>query len=282
MSEQRTTCGLVLAESYPILLEGMRRTFGSDPDFRVLACCRTGDEALRAVLEHRPDVLVLDLRIAREAAFEVLRDLRARRSPCRVVLLADWVSEVEIAEATRLGAMGVVLNRVSSVTVADAVPPIAALAGEGAFVHVGGPVQPQAVVVLADFVEPNRAGALVLETIGFLPGEVDDETELGELRNARVFAGYAGWGPGQLEEELDEAERELHAIDSKILVEAEWLEKQLAEPSAWPTMPPKERARLFRGLLKEIVVGSQGERVELHLQDWIVRSQRSEKKRGES
>src|SRR6185312_1996675 len=56
------------------------------------------------------------------------------------------------------GAMGVVLNRISSITVADAVPPVAALVGDGAFVHVGGPVQPQAVVVLADFVEPERAG----------------------------------------------------------------------------------------------------------------------------
>lgn len=102
------------------------------------------------------------------------------------------------------GAMGVVLNRVSSITVADAVPPVAALVGDGAFVHVGGPVQPQAVVVLADFVEPERAGALVLDTIGFLPGDVDDELELGELRNARVFAGYAGWGAGQLEQELEE------------------------------------------------------------------------------
>lgn len=102
------------------------------------------------------------------------------------------------------GAMGVVLNRVSAVTVQDAVPPIASLAGVGAFVHVGGPVQPQAVVVLADFVEPHRAGALVLDTIGFLPGDVEDESGLGELRAARVFAGYAGWGPGQLEDELDE------------------------------------------------------------------------------
>ena len=102
------------------------------------------------------------------------------------------------------GAMGVVLNRVSSITVADAVPPVAALTGEGAFVHVGGPVQPQAVVVLADFVEPERAGALVLDTIGFLPGDVDDELELGELRNARVFAGYAGWSPGQLEQEIEQ------------------------------------------------------------------------------
>jgi putative transcriptional regulator len=102
------------------------------------------------------------------------------------------------------GAMGLVLNRVSSVTVEDAVPPIADLVGDGQLVHVGGPVQPQAVVVLADFVEPHRAGALVLDTIGFLPGDVDDESDLGELRKARVFAGYAGWGPGQLEEELAE------------------------------------------------------------------------------
>jgi len=121
MSERSTTCSLVLAESYPILLEGMRRTFSSDLDFRVLACCRTGTEALRAVLEHRPDVLVLDLRIAREAAFEVLRDLRARRTPCRVVLLADWVSESEIAEAIRLGAKGVVLKTTSSHRLIDCV-----------------------------------------------------------------------------------------------------------------------------------------------------------------
>ena len=86
----------------------------------------------------------------------------------------------------------------------------------------------------------------------------------------------------ELEEELDKAERDLHAIDSKILVEAEWLEKHLAEPSTWPDLPSKDRARLFRGLLKEIVVGNQGERIELHLQGWIVKSQDSDKRRGES
>lgn len=102
------------------------------------------------------------------------------------------------------GAMGVVLNRVSTVPVEIAVPQIADLVGEDAPVYLGGPVQPQAVVVLADFVDPARAGALVLDTIGFLPGEVQDGADLGELRQARVFAGYAGWGPGQLEEELAE------------------------------------------------------------------------------
>lgn len=102
------------------------------------------------------------------------------------------------------GAMGVVLNRVSAVTVEDAVPPIAALTAPGDLVHLGGPVQPQAVVVLADFVDPAQAETLVVESVGFLPSEVGEIAEIGELRAVRVFAGYAGWAPGQLEVELEE------------------------------------------------------------------------------
>jgi putative transcriptional regulator len=102
------------------------------------------------------------------------------------------------------GAMGVVLNRVSTVTVADAVPPMASLTGDDELVSIGGPVQPQAVVVLADFADPGRADVLVVESVGFLPGEIDDAAEVGEFRNVRVFAGYAGWAPGQLEDELTE------------------------------------------------------------------------------
>jgi putative transcriptional regulator len=101
------------------------------------------------------------------------------------------------------GALGVVLNRASETTVAEALPELAALADDLGAVHVGGPVQPSAIVVLADFVEPERAGGLVLDTIGFLPAETDPDT-LGEVRRARVYAGYAGWGPGQLDGELVE------------------------------------------------------------------------------
>ena len=67
------------------------------------------------------------------------------------------------------GAMGVVLNRPTSVTVAEAVPPLASLAEDERLVHLGGPVQPQAVVVLADFVDPTDAAGLVFDTVGFLP-----------------------------------------------------------------------------------------------------------------
>jgi putative transcriptional regulator len=120
-----------------------------------------------------------------------LVDPNFRRS---VVLVGDHGDE---------GALGVILNRTSDSTVDEAVPELAALVDGAAQVHVGGPVQPSAIVVLAEFAEPDRAEALVLADIGFLPAEIDPDV-LGELRRARVFAGYAGWGPGQLDDELSE------------------------------------------------------------------------------
>ena len=110
---------------------------------------------------------------------------------------------VLVGEHSEEGALGVILNRASEPTVDEAVPELATLVEGLGAIHVGGPVQPSAIVVLAEFSQPDRAGSLVLGSVGFLPSEVDPD-ELGELRRARVFAGYAGWGPGQLDGELDE------------------------------------------------------------------------------
>ena len=96
---------------------------------------------------------------------------------------------VLIGEHGDEGAMGVVLNRVSNALVDDAVPPIAALTGPGEPVYLGGPVQPQAVVVLADFVDVEQAEVTVVDSVGFLPGEMEEAAELGELRGVRVFSG---------------------------------------------------------------------------------------------
>jgi putative transcriptional regulator len=99
------------------------------------------------------------------------------------------------------GAMGLVLSRPSELRVVDAVPELAELPGAGDLVYVGGPVQPEAVVVLLDHEdEPERP---IVGNVAFMPAEADID-ELDAVR-ARVFAGYSGWGPGQLEGELDES-----------------------------------------------------------------------------
>src|SRR5262249_61599402 len=67
------------------------------------------------------------------------------------------------------GAMGVVLNRPSSVTVGEAVPQLEGTVAEREHVYVGGPVQPGSVVFLAEFLDPSPAGLLVLRRLRLPP-----------------------------------------------------------------------------------------------------------------
>src|SRR5438046_289406 len=95
------------------------------------------------------------------------------------------------------GAVGVILNRRSDATVGDAVPQLAPVTDLGDPVFVGGPVNPEGVAVLAEFHDPDQAGVVVIEDIGF--GALEDALEEGapELERTRVFSGVAGWGPDQ-------------------------------------------------------------------------------------
>jgi putative transcriptional regulator len=99
------------------------------------------------------------------------------------------------------GAMGLVLSRPSELSVADAVPGLADYPG-ALWVHVGGPVQPDMVVALAELDEPDDSVEPIVGAVGFLPGE--GESDQLAIARVRVFAGYSGWGPGQLEEEMAE------------------------------------------------------------------------------
>jgi putative transcriptional regulator len=110
-----------------------------------------------------------------------------------------------IAEHTGEGAMGLVLNRPAETLVADVVPDLSDLADDGAPVYFGGPVAADSVIVLAEFDDPALAGVLLDDDLGFVGSESGDVGDVaGGVRRARVFAGHSGWGPGQLEGELED------------------------------------------------------------------------------
>jgi putative transcriptional regulator len=119
-----------------------------------------------------------------------LHDPNFRRT---VVLIAHHDSD---------GAMGLVLTRPSDVPATEAVPSLEGFPGAEGPVCVGGPVQPEAFMVLADFADPDEAAVPIIDGVGFMSAEAEpDELSITRLR---LFAGYAGWGAGQLEAELAE------------------------------------------------------------------------------
>jgi putative transcriptional regulator len=110
---------------------------------------------------------------------------------------------IAIANHDDDGALGIVLNRPSDTEVVDAVPELEGVVDGDDVVYVGGPVQPASIVVLAEFEDPAEAAYLVCGAVGL----VSDRTGLERLDDAtarrRIYAGYAGWGPGQLEGEIE-------------------------------------------------------------------------------
>ena len=114
-----------------------------------------------------------------------------------------WRTVVLIVDHSQAGAFGLVLNRPSETRVGEAVPELETLVDPDEPLFIGGPVQPSSVVVLAEFEDPGDAALLAFDDIGVL-GSGSDPAELTiGVRAARAFAGHAGWGPGQLDEELD-------------------------------------------------------------------------------
>lgn len=110
---------------------------------------------------------------------------------------------VLIGEEGPDGAVGVVVNRALEVTVGEAVPTLAGLVGPDEFLFEGGPVGPGRPVLLAEVARPDLLDVPVFGSVGFLTGEVPAHLA-SHVRRARVFVGHAGWGPGQLEAEMEE------------------------------------------------------------------------------
>ncbi|MGW0608263.1 YqgE/AlgH family protein [Streptomyces sp. NPDC002644] len=104
------------------------------------------------------------------------------------------------------GSLGVVLNRPTPVGVADVLDGWADHTGEPAVVFQGGPVSPASALGVA--VVPGDDGPAGWRRVHGAIGLVDLESPPGPLGAAlgslRIFAGYAGWGAGQLEDELTE------------------------------------------------------------------------------
>ena len=111
---------------------------------------------------------------------------------------------VLMLEHTDEGAIGVVLNRPSPVEVVAAVPQWADLASDPAVVFSGGPVSPGSVIALAR-ADPAQAGpdlTPITGSTGVLDISKDPADLATDVASVRLFSGYSGWGPGQLDGEL--------------------------------------------------------------------------------
>jgi len=121
---------------------------------------------------------------------------------------------VLVLEHTEEGAIGVILNRPTDLPVREALPAWSSAVSEPDVVFVGGPVGAGTAIALGR----GRDVDYVVGTFGMV--DLDGEPE--DFHDVRLFSGYAGWGAGQLEDELMQ--------DAWIVLDA--LPEDLATPDA--------------------------------------------------
>ncbi|RZS90000.1 putative transcriptional regulator [Motilibacter rhizosphaerae] len=126
---------------------------------------------------------------------------------------------VLVIDADESGALGVILNRTSEIEVASVLPAWAALCEPLPRVFEGGPVAPENALALGLLHAAPRIGQEeppgwreVSGAVGLVDLDTEPSVLAGSLAGFRVFAGYAGWGPGQLEGEI--------AADAWVVVDA--------------------------------------------------------------
>ncbi|MFD7291866.1 response regulator [Streptomyces sp. NPDC059897] len=103
----------------------LRLIIDGEPDLTVVAEAADGDAAIRVVDEHRPDVVLMDVRMPGRDGLSATREVLTRQTPPRVLVLTTFDSDDMVLGALRAGALGFVLKDTPPARIADAVRTVA-------------------------------------------------------------------------------------------------------------------------------------------------------------
>jgi two-component system, NarL family, response regulator DesR len=101
---------VVLAEDQAMVRGAFAQLLDLQPDVTVVATAGDGDEALAAVAEHRPDVLLTDIEMPGRTGLDVARELSFRGDPTRVLIVTTFARSGYLRRAMDAGVAGYVLK----------------------------------------------------------------------------------------------------------------------------------------------------------------------------
>ncbi|MBZ6226382.1 response regulator transcription factor [Streptomyces olivaceus] len=125
MDTEREPVRVVVVDDEQLVRMALRLVIDGEPDLSVVGEAADGDAALGAVDELRPDVVLMDVRMPGRDGLSATRELLARPTPPRVLILTTFDSDDLVLEALRTGALGFVLKDTPPPQLLDAVRTVA-------------------------------------------------------------------------------------------------------------------------------------------------------------
>ena len=117
---------IVIVDDDPLVRMGLKAIVGSELGWNVVAEASEGREALAVVNEHRPDLVLMDIRMPHMDGLQATREITAGPSGAKVIVLTTFEVDEYVFEAMRAGASGFVLKRVPPAELIEAVRVVAA------------------------------------------------------------------------------------------------------------------------------------------------------------
>ena len=104
---------ILLVDDHMVIRMGLMTATSDTPDMEVVADVESGQEAVEAYRRHRPDIVVLDLRMHGMGGIETIRALREEFGNPRILIFSNYAKGEEVYQAIRAGASGFVVKEMA-------------------------------------------------------------------------------------------------------------------------------------------------------------------------
>jgi two-component system response regulator DevR len=105
---------ILLVDDHEIVRLGLKALLSRHPRFEIIGEAGSADEALAKARVHKPDVVVMDIRLAGKSGIEATRDIVGELPDTRVIILTSFADDDLLMDAVAAGATGYVLKQIGS------------------------------------------------------------------------------------------------------------------------------------------------------------------------
>jgi two-component system, NarL family, nitrate/nitrite response regulator NarL len=104
---------IIIADRYPVVVQGLRKVLGAQRDFKIVACCSDGASCVEGIRNLRPDIAIIDISMSGLTGLEILSIVNSEGFSTRVILFAKSAEDCGLVESAAAGAYGVILKDVA-------------------------------------------------------------------------------------------------------------------------------------------------------------------------
>lgn len=121
MKQKRNATRILFADDHQIVREGLARLIDREDDLSIVAEAENGLEAVRLAAEHKPDLVILDLRMPVKDGASAAVDILAADPTAKILILTSFTTASEVKTALGAGALGAIVKDCSSETLIEAI-----------------------------------------------------------------------------------------------------------------------------------------------------------------